>query len=183
MRQVPSEVLPETRLPFASSSATRPNYQGAPHGVGGPYRRCSSAQNANDADRAHGERRTRTADTAIFSRGATKTTRHAESSKTARAFALFPAPAVGAQPAEIPADARRCRGVWADERGPSAQTKIAVGETGTRTQDTAIFSRVLYQLSYLAATPDPTAQRALQDDCLAPGQLKRPKALVVASIV
>jgi len=28
-----------------------------------------------------------------------------------------------ARPAEIPADTRRCRGVWADEWGPSAQTK------------------------------------------------------------
>ena len=36
---------------------------------------------------------------------------------------LRPAPS-----AEIPADTRRCRGVWADEWGPSAQTKT--GETG-----------------------------------------------------
>ena len=33
------------------------------------------------------------------------------------------------------------------------------GERRTRTADTSIFSRVLYQLSYLAATADPTASR------------------------
>src|ERR1700729_1266470 len=35
----------------------------------------------------------------------------------------------------------------------------ADGERRTRTADTSIFSRVLYQLSYLAATPDPTGLR------------------------
>ena len=34
------------------------------------------------------------------------------------------------------------------------------GETRTRTGDTTIFSRVLYQLSYLAATADGTGNRA-----------------------
>ena len=35
----------------------------------------------------------------------------------------------------------------------------ADGERRTRTADTSIFSRALYQLSYLAATADPTASR------------------------
>jgi hypothetical protein len=34
--------------------------------------------------------------------------------------------------------------------------RLLDGETGIRTRDTTIFSRVLYQLSYLAATPDPS---------------------------
>ncbi len=73
-----------------------------------------------------GERRTRTADTSIFSRGATSTTRHAEPSKRPVFAGISGCPRRqrrAARPAEIPADTRRCRGVWADERGPSAQTK------------------------------------------------------------
>jgi hypothetical protein len=35
------------------------------------------------------------------------------------------------------------------------------GERRTRTADTSIFSRVLYQLSYLAATADPSGWQLL----------------------
>lgn len=35
-------------------------------------------------------------------------------------------------------------------KGPALQGPLGGGETGTRTRDTTIFSRVLYQLSYLA---------------------------------
>jgi hypothetical protein len=45
-------------------------------------------------------------------------------------------------------------------RGPGPNgdrhEKTRNGETQTRTGDTTIFSRVLYQLSYLAASPDAT---------------------------
>jgi hypothetical protein len=39
------------------------------------------------------------------------------------------------------------------------------GERRTRTADTSIFSRVLYQLSYLAATPDPSVSGPSNERC------------------
>src|SRR3954447_14085113 len=44
----------------------------------------------------------------------------------------------------------------ADPRGskPRSHTGLRHGETRTRTGDTTIFSRVLYQLSYLAVAPE-----------------------------
>jgi hypothetical protein len=54
-------------------------------------------------------------------------------------------------------------GVWAGgrhRRPKPDRPRSADGERRTRTADTAIFSRVLYQLSYLAATVDPTASHA-----------------------
>ena len=42
----------------------------------------------------------------------------------------------------------------------ASASRAADGERRTRTADTSIFSRVLYQLSYLAATPDPTVRHA-----------------------
>ena len=60
-------------------------------------------------------------------------------------------------------DVARKGAAWQHESWPNAlhETQLCAGafgdgETGTRTRDTTIFSRVLYQLSYLAATVDPT---------------------------
>jgi hypothetical protein len=56
---------------------------------------------------------------------------------------------------------RVIQAVWAYEGCSWAQTQTGLrrpdGETRNRTEDTAVFSRVLYQLSYLAGTPDPSA--------------------------
>src|ERR1035437_2716982 len=73
-----------------------------------------------------GERRTWTADTAIFSRGATNLVRHAEPSKRPVFAGILgclwwcPRPAPSA---EIPADTRGYREVWAYGRCSSAQTQ------------------------------------------------------------
>jgi hypothetical protein len=58
-------------------------------------------------------------------------------------------------------------GVWAGGGPPRPKprpARSADGERRTRTADTAIFSRVLYQLSYLAATLDPTGSRVRGGD-------------------
>ena len=44
----------------------------------------------------------------------------------------------------------RLAGLGPESRKPSNHTGFSNGETRTRTGDTTIFSRVLYQLSYLA---------------------------------
>jgi hypothetical protein len=40
-------------------------------------------------------------------------------------FAAVSGDSAGPRGADIPGDTRRCRGVWADELGPSAQTKMS----------------------------------------------------------
>jgi hypothetical protein len=55
---------------------------------------------------------------------------------------------VGAVPNQVPNDARPG---LSEKKEIPLECGIADGETRTRTGDTTIFSRVLYQLSYLAA--------------------------------
>jgi hypothetical protein len=45
------------------------------------------------------------------------------------------------------------------QRGSTAKQRSESGEGRIRTGDTTIFSRVLYQLSYLASAREPLAQR------------------------
>jgi hypothetical protein len=59
-------------------------------------------------------------------------------------FAPPPVTASAARTAEIPADTRRCRGVWPDERGSSAQTK----EGAQRPREPSNGARPLCRLAF-----------------------------------
>jgi len=112
----------------AERSPSLPRYPKLPADTGGLCRGWGSGgTNLRRRSRRDGERRTRTADTSIFRGWATKTTRHAEPNKKARVywrFGLLPAAAAGRAPrGDTYRYPKMPRGVWADERGPSAQTK------------------------------------------------------------
>jgi hypothetical protein len=82
-----------------------------------------------------GQTQIRTGDTTIFSGGATSPTRRADRSKRpafAAHFVWSPARPTVALPAEIPADTRGCRGVWAYGRCSSAQTPTGLVERMAR---------------------------------------------------
>jgi hypothetical protein len=74
----------------------------------------------------NGETRIRTGDTTIFRGGATDPTRHAGLSKKTRVYWRFAPPsaaAVGGAAGRDTGGYPKMPGVWADEWGPSAQTK------------------------------------------------------------